>query len=161
MTLKEGIGMKTVDEAMNDWCKFRDRPAILMNTSFIYQPTVKRFFDILHDKQYDTLDVVVDSPGGYIESAFQIVKLLRKHSEVITVVVPFQAQSAATLLALGADDLILGELGHLGPLDTQMAEKKAGDAPEYSSALRYFTALEEDPKVCARNVRLDRSVDNR
>jgi hypothetical protein len=41
------------------------------------------------------------------------------------------------------DNLILGELGQLGPLDTQMAEKKEGDSPEYASALRQFTALEE------------------
>ena len=40
---------------------------------------------------------------------------------------PFWAKSAATLLCLGADKIVLGEHAELGPLDVQIyEEKKAG-----------------------------------
>jgi len=34
--------------------------------------------------------------------------------------VPFRANSSATLLALGADTIILGQQGELGPIDPSM-----------------------------------------
>jgi hypothetical protein len=132
-----------LDEAIRDWSKARGRPVFLIKSNFLSNSTARKCYSCLHDIQFDDLDVIIISPGGFIDSAFQIVKMLRTRSKGLTGVVPTLAASAATLIALGMDNLILGELGQLGPLDTQMAEKKEGDSPEYASALRQFTALEE------------------
>jgi hypothetical protein len=47
----------------------------------------------------------------------------------LTVFVPFQAKRAATLLCLAGDELALGSLGELGPLDQQVDEKQKADSP--------------------------------
>lgn len=61
------------------------------------------------------------SQGGDIENAYQISKLCKSHARSrFTVGIPRQAKSAATLIALGADEIHMGELGQLGPIDPQI-----------------------------------------
>ncbi len=61
------------------------------------------------------------SRGGSIEPAYQISKLCKAFSHNrFVVTVPRQAKSAATLIALGADEIHMGPLGQLGPIDPQL-----------------------------------------
>lgn len=61
------------------------------------------------------------SGGGSIEPAYQISKLCKSSAkERFLVSVPRRAKSAATLLALGADEIHMGPLGELGPIDPQL-----------------------------------------
>ncbi len=61
------------------------------------------------------------SRGGAGEPAYQISKLCKSFAhEKFVVVVPRQAKSAATLLAIGADEIHMGALGQLGPIDPQI-----------------------------------------
>ena len=66
--------------------------------------------------------LVVDSGGGSAKCAYQIAKYLRKTCGGFTAVVPEWAKSAATLLVLGADHVILGRNAELGPLDVQIVD---------------------------------------
>jgi hypothetical protein len=71
-----------------------------------------------HDK-----DVVlfILSPGGAGEPAYQISKLCKSFAKSkFKVIVPRFAKSAATLLAIGADEIHMGPLGQLGPIDPQI-----------------------------------------
>jgi hypothetical protein len=71
-----------------------------------------------HDK-----DVVLFllSPGGAGEPAYQISKLCKSFAKSsFRVIVPRFAKSAATLLAIGADEIHMGPLGQLGPIDPQI-----------------------------------------
>jgi hypothetical protein len=45
------------------------------------------------------------------------VSLFREFSESFNVLVPYRAYSAATLLALGADEIVMHPFGELGPID--------------------------------------------
>jgi len=63
--------------------------------------------------------LVVNSAGGYAKAGYMIASLLRKRCGGFTAVVPSYAKSAATLLVLGADRIILPEHAELGPLDAQ------------------------------------------
>jgi hypothetical protein len=66
------------------------------------------------------------STGGRIEPAYQISKLCKSFSKTsFVVVVPRQAKSAATLICLGADEIHMGPLGHLGPIDPQLGSLPA------------------------------------
>ena len=56
---------------------------------------------------------------------------------------PFRAKSAASLICLAADELILGRLGEIGPLDQQYDEKMTADFPLSTSRLLQDTALTE------------------
>lgn len=65
--------------------------------------------------------LVLYSSGGSIGSAYLIGKLCREHSEnKFVVVVPRQAKSAATLLCCAADEIHMGALSELGPIDPQI-----------------------------------------
>jgi hypothetical protein len=83
--------------------------------------------------------LVIDSPGGYAKAAFQIASLFRQHGEGFVAVVPRYAKSAATLVTLGAESLLLGEYGELGPLDAQFIDAEREDV---RSALDEVHSLE-------------------
>lgn len=65
--------------------------------------------------------LVLYSSGGYSDAAYLIGKLCRDHSNGCFVVsVPRQAKSAATLLCCAADEIHMGSLSELGPIDPQI-----------------------------------------
>jgi hypothetical protein len=72
-----------------------------------------------------------------------VARELRRRFASLAVFVPFQAKSAATLLCLAGDELILGSLGELGPLDQQYDEKQKADGPLSTSRLLPFKALQQ------------------
>jgi hypothetical protein len=64
--------------------------------------------------------LIIHSKGGRIEPAYLISKSLKRlASEKFVVVVPRRAKSAATLIALGADEIHMGMMSQLGPIDPQ------------------------------------------
>jgi hypothetical protein len=63
------------------------------------------------------LDLFLYSTGGAIDVPWRIVTALRTTADEWHVLIPFRANSAATLLALGADTIVLGPQGELGPID--------------------------------------------
>jgi hypothetical protein len=66
--------------------------------------------------------LVIDSPGGQIEPAYLISKTLKRLSaKKFVVAVPRRAKSAATLICLGADEIHMGMMSQLGPIDPQIS----------------------------------------
>lgn len=63
------------------------------------------------------LDLFLYSNGGDGVVPWRLVSLIREFSSEFNVIVPFNAFSAATLTALGADNIIMHEMGMLGPTD--------------------------------------------
>ena len=71
-------------------------------------------------KKRDIL-LIVQSRGGSIEPAYLISKTCKRLSlHNFVVVVPRKAKSAATLIALGADQIHMGLMSELGPIDPQI-----------------------------------------
>ncbi|MCB9694497.1 MAG: hypothetical protein H6736_22025 [Alphaproteobacteria bacterium] len=66
------------------------------------------------------LDLLIASQGGDPTVAWRIVSLLRERVESFSVLVPQAAFSAATLLALGADEIVMHPHANLGPVDPQI-----------------------------------------
>ena len=73
----------------------------------------------------EKLDVVLESGGGSIDSAYKVLKLLKMYADKITVIVPFYAKSAASLIAIGADELVMCKNGELGPVDPQVRDPQS------------------------------------
>lgn len=91
--------------------------------------------------------LLVESPGGQPDFAYRITRLFQRRVERLIVIVPQYAKSAATLIALGSDDLILGRDAELGPLDLQiydLREERFYDLREerWDSALNTVQSLE-------------------
>jgi Serine dehydrogenase proteinase len=83
--------------------------------------------------------LLLESPGGYAKDAFAIARILCHHAGGFTVVVPSYAKSAATLLSLGAEEIIMGADAEMGPLDAQQWDT---EREERTSALDEIQALE-------------------
>ena len=73
-----------------------------------------------------SITLLLDSPGGDVDSAEKTVQILRGvcqppsgPSGDFEVVVPYRAKSAATLIALGADRILMSDSSELGPIDPQ------------------------------------------
>jgi hypothetical protein len=63
------------------------------------------------------IDLFIHSNGGDGIVPWRLVNLIREHCDHFTVLVPNRAFSAATLTALGADDVLMHPMGTLGPTD--------------------------------------------
>lgn len=66
------------------------------------------------------VDVLLHSPGGSPEATERIVLLLRSYFNHVTFLIPHSAYSAATMLALSGDQIILNPGASLGPIDPQI-----------------------------------------
>lgn len=78
------------------------------------------FFEALRGINGDAIDVIIHSPGGSPEATESLVILLRSKFRSVRFIVPSIAKSAATMLAMSGDEIILGENAELGPTDPQM-----------------------------------------
>ena len=63
------------------------------------------------------LDVFVYSIGGDASAPWRIVSLFREFAEEINILVPYRALSAATIIAIGMDSIVMGKKRELGPID--------------------------------------------
>src|ERR1039458_1188326 len=76
------------------------------------------------------LDLLLVSYGGDPTVAWRIVSLIRERCDKFSVLVPHAAFSAATLIVLGADEIIMHPNGNLGPTDPQIQVPKSGKPNE-------------------------------
>src|SRR3569833_2251205 len=68
----------------------------------------------------DRLSVFVKSDGGSGQASLRMVILLRRYVKHLTVLAPLECQSAATMLALVADKILMGPLAHLSAVDSSL-----------------------------------------
>ena len=67
------------------------------------------------------IDFVIHTPGGLVLAATQIARAIEAHKAKVTIYVPVYAMSGGTLIALAANEIVLGEFSVLGPIDPQIA----------------------------------------
>ncbi len=98
---------------------------------FVYGETApidrKDMFDLIDQlnkiptpPEQTRIDMVILSGGGYPHPAYQMINIVRSKCKKLKAIVPLYAKSAATLMTLGADEIIMGAQSELGPLDMQM-----------------------------------------
>jgi hypothetical protein len=83
-------------------------------------PYLIRQLDALPPKT-EHIDFLIASYGGDPMVAWRIITLLRQRVQKVSVLIPQSAYSAATLVALGANEIFMHPNGHLGPVDMQIA----------------------------------------
>jgi hypothetical protein len=67
------------------------------------------------------LDLFLVSNGGNGVVPWRFVSLFREYTKDFNVLIPYRAYSAATLLALGADQIVMHPFGELGPIDPSVS----------------------------------------
>jgi len=81
---------------------------------------VRVFFDhilLLPHRPIEKLDIFLCSNGGSGTVPWRLVSLFREFSKSFAVLIPYRAYSAASLLALGADQIVMHPFAELGPID--------------------------------------------
>ena len=75
----------------------------------------------IKDTPDDTpIDLIIHTPGGIVLAAMQIARAVEAHLAKVTAYVPVYAMSGGTLIALAADEIVMGEFSALGPIDPQI-----------------------------------------
>ena len=119
---------------------YRGRPLIVYVTSTrqgipaqITGDAVREFIDqidLISDSD-EEVDVLVHSTGGDALTAWKLMSILRERFKKVYVLVPYMAFSAATLFALGGDEIIMHPHASLGPIDPQMTVFQPDKAPRH------------------------------
>lgn len=116
-------------------------PAVAQIGDDAVRPMYERLREI---GQVQTLDLFVYSRGGAIDVPWRIVTALRASAQTWNILIPFRANSAATLLALGADEIVLGRFGELGPIDPIMNIQRLMPGPGGPGTAMQDTVSVED-----------------
>jgi hypothetical protein len=108
---------------------------------FIHPGIHREFVRVKGELPKRDMALLVHSYGGNAEAAFRISSLLRRECGGFTAIVPRVAKSAATLLVLGAETIMLGDDADLGPLDAQFPDYDQEE--DMVSALDTVQAVEQ------------------
>ncbi len=108
--------------------EYRHRPLIVYATSTrpgvaarMAGDAVRELIDQVDSiEDGDEVDVLIHSTGGDALAAWNLMAVLRERFGKVSVMVPYMAFSAATLFALGADEILMHPHASLGPIDPQI-----------------------------------------
>ena len=81
------------------------------------------FVDLLHNiPNGEDLDLILHTAGGDVDAAEKLMTMIRTKvgTATLRVVVPDFAKSAGTLMAIGADFIVMSDSSELGPIDPQI-----------------------------------------
>jgi|ERR1035441_2474652 hypothetical protein len=139
--------------------EYRRRPLIVYATSTrpnvqaaMAGDAVREFIDQIDAVPKDgrKVDVLLHSTGGDALTAWKLMSILRERFDEVAVLVPFMAFSAATLFALGADEIHMHPHASLGPIDPQILIQQPGGPPRqfaYEDVGAFLRFLASDVKV--------------
>jgi len=125
-------------ELINDLEKERESKIIVYFTgdrqpfgSRIAEDAVRPLYEhLIHldfNEKKKVIDLFLYSRGGDVSVPWRIASMIREFCEEFNVLVPYRAQSAATLLSLGADNIIMGKKAELGPIDPTLVKTTIGE----------------------------------
>ena len=69
----------------------------------------------------DRIDLFLHSTGGDTMVPWRLVSMIREYCETFSVLIPYKAHSAATMISLGADEILMSDLSELSPIDPSTA----------------------------------------
>ncbi|MET2831168.1 SDH family Clp fold serine proteinase [Mesorhizobium shangrilense] len=104
------------------------------------------FVDMLHNvTPGEPIDLMLHTPGGDVDAAEKLIGLVRSAAGAegqLRVIIPDYAKSAGTLMALGANIIVMSESSELGPIDPQVSSKDGNGSDVIYSVLTYLNAYE-------------------
>lgn len=98
---------------------------------------IEALIELLNEANAKNAYLLVNSPGGNMNSTYKIAKAIRSTLDNIVTFVPHIAASGGTLLALTGNEIVMGAMSHLTPLDVQMHYK--GTSVSAATFMRFFS----------------------
>lgn len=115
--------------------------------SAINQEDIAPFEEMLIDCQRSgaaRADILIQSSGGDIDAAEKLVMMLRGQlPDGFRVIVAERAKSAATLIALASDSIVMGDTSELGPIDPQILIRVEQGFPVWRPAQSFLDGLKQ------------------
>lgn len=65
----------------------------------------------------EKIDLILYSAGGDTMVPWRLVSMIREYTRHFSVLIPYKAHSAATMIALGADEIVMSDMSELSPID--------------------------------------------
>jgi hypothetical protein len=91
---------------------------MLHDNAMIADDALPQIYDKLQaGGRRERIDLLLYARGGVTEVAWRLLNLLRDYCDHLGVIVGTRAQGAAALLALGADEILMGPLSELGGVE--------------------------------------------
>lgn len=89
------------------------------NINTMIEPSdIRVLFD--HLQKNKKIDLFIYSNGGVSSVAWPLINLIREYTKDFSVLVPYNAFSCATSISIGADQIVMGKVGTLGPIDPKV-----------------------------------------
>jgi hypothetical protein len=107
------------------------------------------FSDLIQDIEEKEVDLLINSPGGFVEVTEALVGMLRARFTSIRFAIPNMAKSAATLLVLSGNELLMDHRSELGPVDPQV-EYMSIEGQKREAAEDILDGFEEAKEVLAK-----------
>lgn len=93
----------------------------------IAEDTVRLLYDhLLSVVKNEKIDLFLYSRGGDVSVPWRIVSMFREFCDDFSILVPYKAHSAATLISLGADRIVMGRKAELSPIDPTLVKMSIG-----------------------------------
>ncbi len=121
----------------------------------IAQDILPIFYEILKQgAEGRDLDLLIYSSGGQIDTPWPLINLVREYCDDLRIIVPWRAQSAATLVCLGANVIEMGPLASLSPIDPQfqltLGDKKEVVGAGVEDIYGYYMLIQEKLELDAQ-----------
>lgn len=91
-----------------------------------------------HKNKKKNCSLFLTTLGGDPDAGYRMVRIIRRYYEQFFLYVLGRCKSTGTLIALGADEIIMGDFGEFGPLDIQLTKD---DEMSNTSGLSYLQSL--------------------
>jgi hypothetical protein len=91
-----------------------------------------------HEDRRKNCILILTTNGGDPDAGYRIVRLIKRYYERLILYVYGSCKSTGTLIALGADEIVMGDFGEFGPLDIQLTRD---DEMSNTSGLSYLQSL--------------------
>jgi ClpP class serine protease len=110
--------------------------------SMVALDTYKYFLTILNEfKNPSKITLLLNTKGGNLEAPWPIVNLIREYTQFFEVIILNEALSAGTLIALGADKIVMLPQSHLSPIDP--SKNVDGRMIEIEDIMGYISFIKE------------------
>lgn len=98
---------------------------IFIVSAGISQRCGNRLIEIIRGipKKRPNAALILVTNGGSADAAYQMARCIKRHYKKFILFVFGYCKSAGTLIAVGADEIVMSEFGQFGPLDVQLADK--------------------------------------
>ena len=113
---------------------------VIIYSGKIEDQTVDTLIGIIRQKdRRENVVLMLASRGGSPDAAFRMARCLKRYYKKFIIFIYGRCKSAGTMIAIGADEIIISDFGEFGPLDVQL--DKQDELFENISGLNIMQAL--------------------